>query len=241
MQNLLCHLQVSMDILFAAFDLGFAMVQKNMIHRNSFSCETRARRPRKFLFNIGDYDVSFHKQRYATKKHRYFHCAVWYRKQVIGSVDLSTIYYDATSVVSVDTQIANMYQGLGIAYRVYEGLVCEHNVTLHTNNQSPLAIKLWRKFAANNLLRMYFIYNDTEGLFTSDIFDVSLNKDGVLEVTDYDGKKFDPYNGRGRTGSLLLLKKKSSLDTAIQKYVPLRRAQQRIIAGFTRYDEWKNV
>lgn len=211
------------------------MVLRNSIgkHGGSLHYDNPPRKPRKFLFEIGDYEVSFHKQRGCSPK--YFHCAIWHHKEVVGNVDLSTTFEDVKSILSVSTTIVEPYQGLGIAYRVYEGLVCNHNMCIHTSNQSKGAIKLWHKLIKNPDLGMYFV-NDmmNECFFDCDVFEVRLNDKSALEGVDYDGKPFSPYR---KGGGLILVKKKSAADETIQRFVSLKLSQRRLAADFKKQND----
>src|SRR6185437_2027651 len=118
-------------------------------------------RPKKFLLKVGGCDVSFHRNR-RNGNYSYYHMGVWDGGSKIGTVDLTTKYRDVKSIVAVATHLATRYQGKGIAHSIYERLVCKHNVTLYSDNQSLGAVKLWRRIAMNKSMRLYFIDNGYE-------------------------------------------------------------------------------
>lgn len=208
------------------------MVMRNGLEKRDGAVADIKKQPRQFLFDIGDYNVAFRRYRNKTE----FYVDVWHRKKKIGDIDLTKAYKDVKTVLSIDCRIKMDYQGLGIAYRVYEGLANEANVAIQSNNQSKGAIKLWRRFAQNGSLLLYFIddYN-SDNLFTCDIFPVHANESGELVGIDYNRVSFDPYK---RSGSLLLIKKKSALTSAIQRYIPLRQTIQIVAKRFKRFDNF---
>lgn len=212
------------------------MVLRNSITKSAGNMYDKISRPKKMVFDVGEYDVSFHTQekQIIDRPWQYYHCAIWHRKKLIGGIDLSTAYSDVQTVVSVNANIVETYQGLGIAYRVYEGLTYIMNISLQSSNQSKGAVKLWRKLAANRSLRVYFIDDvHKDYLFQCDMHDIYLNEKGNLEGRDYTGFVFDPYI---RNGSLILVKHKGALDKSIQQYILLRQGQYALASSFKRLD-----
>ena len=199
---------------------------------NTFE-RNKIKKPKKLLFEVGDFDVSIHKKP-RVKVHNYAHVGIWHKNNKIGGLDLYKIYIDVNVVFSVDARIEEQYQGLGIGYRVYEGLVTENNLSLQTSHQSVGAIKLWQRFANNRSLALYFI-DDTmsENLFDCDVYKIHGDNNGFLEGTDYIGKNFNPYKKRG---SLLLVKKKNPLHTALQKHMMARKTAFGVLSAFKKFD-----
>ncbi len=212
------------------------MVMRNSITKRDGNVSSFTKKPRKFLFKLGEYDVSFHRQR-NTSRYKYYHMAVWHRTSKIGSIDLSTKYTDIKSIVSVSTHLSQGHQGKGIAHSIYENLAVKHNITIYSDNQSLGAVKLWRKIAMNKALRIYFIDTGYE-FFKTNVFEITINADGKLQGIDYKGNSFDPYR---KQGGLILVRKKSPIDNMIQNYIPMRRVQQQLANRFARYDAWKDI
>lgn len=193
-------------------------------------------RPRNFLFTVDDFDVAV--KRKSSKRHNnhYIHAQIWHRKIKVGYIDLTNTFADVKTILAVHTMINQAYQGLGIAYRVYEGLINEANLAILTANQSAGAVKLWRKFADNPDLCLYHV-NDyaSANLFESPIHNIVLNDKKQLEIVDYANQRSDPYK---RTGSLLLLRRKSPLDDAIQDYIDQRKKLACAADRFKPFDEF---
>jgi hypothetical protein len=211
------------------------MVEFNRLSKsdgNTFE-RSKIKKPKNILFEVGNFDVSVHKKP-RVKVHSYAHVGIWNDKDKIGGLDLYKIYTDVNVVFSVDARIDEKFQGRGIGYRVYEGLVCENNLSLQSSHQSVGAIKMWQRFATNRGLQLYFI-DDTmsENLFECDVFRVKADKNGFLEGTDYKNMKFNPYKKRG---SLLLVKKKNPLHSALQKHMIARKSAFDILGDFKKYD-----
>lgn len=201
--------------------------------------EQTIRKPKKLLFGVGDFDVSIHKKPRA-KVHNYAHVGIWDKNQKIGGLDLYRIYEDVNVIFSVDARINEEYQGRGLGYRVYEGLVTENNLSLQTSHQSVGAIKMWQRFATNRTLALYFVDDSMdECLFDCDIFKIAHDSNGFLQGTDYHGVVFNPYKKRG---SLLLVKKKTPLHTALQKHHNIRKTAHNLLGNFKKHDapKWSN-
>jgi hypothetical protein len=209
------------------------MVTRNCLSKKDGNYDTHVfRYPRKFIFNIGDYNVSMNKTKTTYVNRKYFHISVWHDKSKVGYIDLMPSYSDTESIFLVDSKVKEDYQGFGIAYRVYEGLVYEYNIAIQSNNQSLGAIKLWRKFAKNNFLTLYFIDDSSCKLFNCNIFNVELLK-GKLIGYYYNSESFDPYS---KSGSLLLVSKKSDLNCTLQKYIDYRCNIDSLISHFKKKD-----
>jgi hypothetical protein len=195
-------------------------------------------RPRKFLFSVGEYDVAVQKKRSCHRNSHFIYVQIWHDKTKVGYVDLTTTYSDVKTVMSVYTMIHQAYQGLGIAYRVYEGLVNEANVSITSNNQSRGAVKLWQRFGNNGGLRLYHVKDADSGrLFDSPIYEVVLNKDKKeLESVDYDARSLSPYR---HSGSLMLIRRHSALDTAVQKHIDYHKKICELSHKFKRFDEFR--
>ncbi len=218
------------------------MVTRNTIGKKSGNYGyAKPKYPKKFLFSVGPYNISFHDQNGVSGRnhYKYCHCAIWHNRKIVGGITLSTTFMDVRSIVSVDTKIREDYQGCNIAYHTYEALVADKNMGIHSNNQSHGAVKLWRKFANNNALKLYFVDDlHTSAFLNADAYDVRLNSKGVLEGINYSGRIFNPYT---HPGSLLLVKRDGPLDLFIQAQKPLWIARQAMVANFKRRDRWKGV
>lgn len=215
------------------------MVTRNSITRSAGNSEyvSPRHRPRKFLFNIGDYEVALRKKpSYA--KSDLMYVQIWHAKTRVGYVDLTTAYSDVRTVMSVHTMIVQDYQGLGIAYRVYEGLVNEANISLTSDNQSKGAVKLWRRFAKTASLRLYHVKSHSSNLFDSPIYPVMLNKNETeLELHDYrNDTRISPYR---QFGSLLLVKRGGDLHKAIEKQIDYHKKIYAISDCFKQVDKFK--
>jgi hypothetical protein len=218
------------------------MVMRNTISRRDGDDDEPVNlrtRPRKFLFDVGEYEVAVQRQRSNQKKH--YQCIrtqIWHGKTKVGCVELTTTYQDVKTVMAVHTLISRQYQGLGIAYRVYEGLVNEANIAITSHNQSRGAIKLWRRFAVNRGLRLYLVNDAHSGrLFSAAIYDVVLDEGKQeLEAIDYHAKRVSPYK---HPGSLMLVRRRSALDNAIQKHIAHHRKIFEIADRFKRFDQFK--
>lgn len=212
------------------------MVMRNRLTKgDGFSEYVSPRhRPRKFLFTVDDFDVAV--KRKSSKNNHYIHTQIWHQKIKVGYIDLANIFADVKTILSVHTMINQAYQGLGIAHRVYEGLINHANLAIITANQSAGAVKLWRKFARNPNLSLYHV-NDYASirLFESPIHNVELNDKQQLEIVDYADQRSDPYQ---RTGSLLLLRKESPLDGTIQDYIHQRKQLACTADRFKLFDEF---
>lgn len=216
------------------------MVEFNRLSKSDGNTFERGkiRKPKSLLFEVGEFDVSVHKKP-RVKVHNYAHVGIWHNNDKIGGLDLYKIYVDVNVVFSVDARIDEEYQGMGIGYRVYEGLVTENNLSLQSSHQSIGAIKMWQKFAHNRSLALYFV-DDTmsENLFECDIYKVTAGESGFLQGTDFKNNQFDPYKKRG---SLLLVKRKSPLHEALKKHYNVRKAACDIKGNFKTFDKpiWK--
>jgi len=193
-------------------------------------------RPRKFLFTVGDYDVAVKRKSSSLRNNHYIHAQIWHQRIKVGYIDLTTAFVDVKTILSVHTMINQRYQGLGIAYRVYEGLIKKANLAILTANQSAGAMKLWRKFASNIELKLYYVrdYASTR-LFESPIHNIVLNTKEQLEIVDYTDQRADPYK---RTGSLLLLRRNSPLDGTIVDYINHHKKLACVGDRFKPFDEF---
>lgn len=207
------------------------MVFRNSIAPGDGNYQTTMRRPRKFLFDIGAYDVSVHRGPCHSLR-----VVMWDGPRKIGTLGLDPFYSDVRSIYSVDAKIIQEYQGLGIGYRTYEGLVYEANTSLVTCSQSPGAVKLWRKLAANRYLRVYFVASGAMNLFDSDIYDTVLSDGKIRGVAG--NKLFSPY---ARRGTLLLVKRNGPLDRAIQAHREVRVASAKLKRQFKQHDHQKMI
>lgn len=203
------------------------MVVPNVCEKHDGNYQIQTQRPRKFLFNLGSYDVAAH------HNGPYFVISIWDGRTKIGTIELAQYYANIATVYSVNTRIAEGYQGAGIAYRTYEGLVLQTNISIISGCQSVGAIKLWRRFMSNRRLRIYFVAgHDT--LFEADTYDVEL-VDGQLHGVSH-GKHFDPYVTEG---SLLLIRRDSPLEKALIQYRLLNEQRRLVQTTFRRYDQHK--
>jgi hypothetical protein len=217
------------------------MVTRNSVSRkdgNDINTATTTKPPKRFLFDVGDYDVSVRKKKSYLQNKNYIHTQIWHKQKKVGYIDLTSAYDDVKIILSVHTMIRSSYQGLGIAYRVYEGLINHVNVAILTNNQSRGAEKLWRRFSANGSLCLYYVDDRhySHKLFDARIYPVTRDAKDRLETVDYQERRFSPYEGRG---SLLLVRKKSALDSVIHKHIGWNRQIFKTACFFKQFDEFK--
>ncbi len=220
-----------------------SMVLRNLIGKNARMSSGSSVMPRKFFLRFNDYKVSIHKkvsipkQKYCAKRYRFVHCAVWYKKQKVGIIDLSIAYSDMTTVFTADTKLVLEHQGKGLASQIYEGLIKQGNLAIQSQNQSKGAMKLWRKLAANPTLSMYFVDDVmSESFFKCEIYNVRLNSKSDLEYENYENKCCNPYQ---KGGSLLLVSKESELDKTIARYIAIRKEANKLVSNFKKFDAVK--
>lgn len=217
------------------------MVMRNGIVKSDGNGEpvSPRRRPRKFLFNIGDYNVAVKKKPSYEKGCNFIYVQIWHEKTRAGYIDLTTTFTDAKTVMSVHTMLNQEYQGLGIAYRVYEGLVNETNISLTSDNQSRGAVKLWKRFAKNRSLRLYHVHSYGRELFDSSIYPVALNEGkNELELIDYRDNTRSPYR---EYGNLMLVRKRSPLDVSVQKHIAYHKKILDVSNRFKNHDQFKLI
>ena len=206
------------------------MVNLNGLKKRDGNHHMQGQRPRKFLFSLGVYDVS------ATTEGAGFTLLIWDAKQVIGTINLGSHFRDVASIFAIDTKIDEEYQGIGIAYRAYEGLLLRTNIALATANQSLGAVKLWRRFATHRSMAIYFVVGDPNSLesrlFDSMVYPVELH-DGQLYAI-IDETLVDPY---ATAGSLLLVRRNRPLDEAIHHHMAIQTQRANLRQRFQRYDQ----
>ena len=205
------------------------MVSLNTLRRADGNSQVQTRRPRKFLFNLGSYDVS------AIAYETGFILSIWDAKQVIGTINLTSYFHDVASIFTIDTKITEDYQGIGIAYRSYEGLLLHANIALATSNQSLGAVKLWRRFATHRSMAIYFVVLNQNSyevrLFDSLIHPVELRGGQLYAIVNH--TRVDPYQ---EAGALLLVHRNRPLDRAIQQHIVLQTQRASLHRRFKRQD-----
>lgn len=155
---------------------------------------------------IDDLDVLYKKQKFGNG----LFMGVWDGTNLIGEMEIDPVTYQGVKAYSVHHAVIDKeYQGQGIGWALYQGLISILGINLLSNGSHSVgARKMWLKLAQDPKIRAYGFDQKTDQLFI-----VKPNKQKSELVSAKKGTKLYDNYGSG----LILVKRNGPSDKRLER------------------------